>query len=78
MGWHVRVQYVPVCNNDFVYSFEKEETSPLSQPGLMTYNLRLRETVRDEGREDVILLWKRIDGQGRVFNDRPGVTYTWQ
>ena len=76
MGWHVRVQYVLACNNDFVYSFDKEETS--SQPGLMTYNLRLRETVRDDGREDVILLWKRIDGQGRIFNDRPGVIYTWQ
>ena len=61
----------------FAYSFDKEDTSA-SQPGPLTHALRLIETARDDDREDVILLWKRIDGLGRVFNDQLGVTYKWQ
>ncbi|KAH9002377.1 hypothetical protein EDB86DRAFT_299594 [Lactarius hatsudake] len=54
-----------------------EDTSP-SQPGSLTHTLRLRETARGDDGDDVVLLWKRIDGKGRVFTDRPGVSYTWQ
>ena len=70
--------FIPRACGDLPYSFDEEDTSPSSQLGPLTYTLRLRETAREDGREDVILLWKRIDGQGRVFNNRPGVTYTWQ
>ena len=46
--------------------------------GSLTHTLRLREIARGDDREDVVLLWKQIDGQGRVFSDRAGVAYTWQ
>ncbi|KAN0127094.1 hypothetical protein V8E53_015112 [Lactarius tabidus] len=58
-------------------TFESKDASP-SQPGPLTHTLRLMETAQGDDQEGVVLLWKRIDGQGRVFNDRPGVTYTWQ
>jgi len=62
---------------EWVGTFESKHGAA-SQTGSLTHSLRLRETARGDDGEDLVLLWKRIDGQGRVFNQRPGVTYTWQ
>ncbi|KAH9062206.1 hypothetical protein EDB87DRAFT_326171 [Lactarius vividus] len=62
---------------EWVGTFESKDTSP-SQPGSLTHTLRLRETARGDDGDVVVLLWKQIDGKGRVFTDRPGVSYTWQ
>ena len=62
---------------EFAYSFDEEDTSS-SQPGPLTHALRLLETALGDDQEDIILLWKRIDGQGRVFDNRLGVSYKWQ
>jgi hypothetical protein len=70
--------FTPCAWNDFAYSFDDEEDASPSQPGPLIHTLRLMETARGDDQEGVVLLWKQIDGQGRVFNDRPGVTYTWQ
>jgi len=36
--------------------------------------LRLRETVRgDDGGDDVVLKWRRMNGERRVFDDVGGV-----
>jgi len=60
---------------EWVGTFQSKDST---SPGPLTQTLHLSETGRGDDREDVILLWKRIDGHGRVFNDRSGVTYTWQ
>ncbi|KAH9981871.1 hypothetical protein BJV74DRAFT_64710 [Russula compacta] len=55
-------------------TFESEEASPSS----FTYSLRLRETVRgDDDGAEVVLRWNRMNGERRVFNDRPGVIFTF-
>jgi hypothetical protein len=61
----------PVISFSLYSRVTKDECS-----GSFTYMLRLRETVRgdDEGNE-VVLKWRRIDGEQRVFNDLPGVVY---
>ena len=78
MGRYIRVQYVLRLSCVEIFrSFDEEDTSP-SQPGPLTHALRLIETARGDDQEDIILLWKRIDGQGRVFDNRLGVSYKWQ
>jgi len=37
--------------------------------------LRLRETVRGDDGGDVVLKWRRIDGERRVFNPLDSVIY---
>ena len=43
--------------------------------------LRLRETARgDDGGDDVVLKWRQVNGERRVFNDVGvgGVIYVYQ
>jgi len=37
--------------------------------------LRLRETVRGDDGEEVVLKWRRINGERRVLNEVEGVIY---
>ncbi|KAH9971320.1 hypothetical protein BGW80DRAFT_1321707 [Lactifluus volemus] len=50
----------------------------LSLSGSFTYSLRLYETMREDERAEIVWRWGRVEGQPRVFNDRPGVVYIWQ
>ncbi|KAH9954384.1 hypothetical protein BGW80DRAFT_1402182 [Lactifluus volemus] len=61
---------------EWVGTFESK-LSP-SQSGSFTYSLRLHETMREDERAEIVWRWGRVEGQPRVFNDRPGVVYIWQ
>jgi len=67
-----RVAFLMFHYFEWVGTFETNECS-----GLFTYMLRLRETVRgDDGDgEEVVLKWRRINGERRVLNDVEGVIY---
>ncbi|KAI0306932.1 hypothetical protein B0F90DRAFT_1683624 [Multifurca ochricompacta] len=63
---------------EWVGTFEFKETPP--QMESFTHFLRLRETARgDDDEADVIMQWRQIDGQPRVFNNnRTGVVFVFQ
>ncbi|KAH9954367.1 hypothetical protein BGW80DRAFT_417349 [Lactifluus volemus] len=63
---------------EWVGTFEsKVKLSPL-RSGSFTYSLSLYETTREDEKTEIVWRWGRVEGQPRVFNDRPGVVYIWQ